>query len=219
MTMRFFFLLLALMALGGSRNSQAQNAGIAVLTWTAPGDDELVGTASEYDLRYSLEPINEENFHLAIRVPMSIRPRSSGSAENFTMSGLLPNFDYYFAVRTVDDAGNWSKVSNLAFRPARNIMLEDFAQPFSLSTAWPNPARDRAKFSLTTPVIGDPRVDVFDTQGRRINTIAGGQRRAGRVEVWWNLDDYYGNPVRPGIYMVRARFGNEEIFRRVTVVQ
>jgi hypothetical protein len=59
MTMRFFFLLLALMALGGSRNSQAQNAGIAVLTWTAPGDDDLVGTASEYDLRYSLEPIND----------------------------------------------------------------------------------------------------------------------------------------------------------------
>ena len=218
MTMRFFFLLLALMALGGLRNSHAQNAGTALLTWTAPGDDSLTGTATTYDLRYSLEPINEENFHLATRVA-SLRPRTSGSAESYTMSGLLPNFDYYFAVRTVDDAGNWSKVSNLAYRPARNIMLENFALPFSLSAPWPNPARDRAKFSLATPNDGDPRVDVFDSQGRRINTIAGGQRRAGRVEVWWELDDYYGHPVQPGVYMVRARFGTEEIFRRVAVVQ
>lgn len=219
MTLRFFFVLLTLGILaGGMRNSQAQSVGTATLTWTAPGDDSLSGQATLYDLRYSLEPINDENFPLASRVAQ-IRPSQPGSTESYTVTGLLPSWDYYFAVRTSDDAGNWSRVSNLAYRPARNIILESAKAPFDLSLPWPNPVRNRAHVTLTQPRAGSPLVDVFDSQGRRINNLAAGPRPAGRVEVWWNLDDYWGRPVSAGVYMIRAQFGSEEIVRRVAVVK
>lgn len=220
MTLRFFFvfILTLAMSVGGLRNSQAQIAGTATLMWTAPGDDGLIGQATLYDLRYSLEPINDENFPLATRVAM-VRPSTPGATETYVVTGLLPNFDYYFAVRTTDDAGNWSKVSNLAYRPARNIILESAREPFGLSLPWPNPVRSRAHFTLTMPTAGEAWVDVFDSQGRRVNNLAAGNRPPGRVEVWWNLDDYWGRPVQAGLYLVRARLGAREVVRRVAVVK
>lgn len=220
MTSRFFCLLLAFAAVTGApKDVHAQTIGTVTLTWTAPGDDSLSGTASLYDVRYSFEPINEENFPFAGRVAV-IRPARSGSTETFTVAGLLPNYDYYFAIRTADDVGNWSRVSNLAFRPGRGIKLEQsILKPFGLSAAWPNPAVWQANFNLTMPRAGEAHVDVFDASGRRVTRIAGGPRDAGTYRVGWRLDDMGGRPVPAGIYLVRATLGSTVVQRRVTVVR
>lgn len=219
MTLRFFFVLLAIVfVVGGPRSSRAQTIGTATLTWTAPGDDSLVGTAMLYELRYSIEPINEDNFPFAIRLAM-VQPHVAGTPETYTVNGLMPGFDYYFAVRTSDEAGNWSKVSNLAYRPARNIKLEAVSRPFDLSSPFPNPARSQTRFRLMMPRQGEALVEVYDSQGRYIHTLANGNRPAGPVSVDWKLDNYRGEPVQAGVYMVRAKLNGEQILRRVAVVK
>jgi hypothetical protein len=219
MTLRFFFVFLALSLLaGGTGVSRAQLLGTATLTWTAPGDDGQLGTANLYDLRYSLEPINEENFPFATRVTM-LRPKHAGSPETYTVQGLMPGYDYYFAVRTTDDAGNWSKVSNLALRPARNIKLESIPQPFSLSMPWPNPARNQTRVMLTMPHPGEALVEVYDAQGRYVQTLANGFRSAGPFPTDWRLDNYRSQPVSAGVYLIRAKFADRVILRRVAVVR
>ena len=82
-----------------------------VLTWTATGDDGLVGRAHSYDLRWSENTIQPANFSQATPIEGTPSPAVAGDAESFTVSGLTPGETVHFALRVVDDAGNQSEVS------------------------------------------------------------------------------------------------------------
>jgi hypothetical protein len=84
------------------------------LSWTAPGDDGNTGTATSYDIRYTVgATITEANWATATQVigekPV---PQVAGSSESFTVTGLTPNTTYYFAIKTADEVPNWSPISN-----------------------------------------------------------------------------------------------------------
>lgn len=100
----------------------ADIAGLAVidvsdnsvtLQWTAPGDDGSTGTASEYDIRYSTSPINEDNWDDAIEVSGEPTPGTAGTVQTYTVSSLDMETTYYFAIKTADEVPNWSGISNV----------------------------------------------------------------------------------------------------------
>ncbi|MFA5070371.1 MAG: fibronectin type III domain-containing protein [Patescibacteria group bacterium] len=90
----------------GSSNS-------VTLTWTAPGDDNAIGLADQYDIRYSTSPITEENFSAATAVVNPPVPQAAGATETFEVTGLEPDTLYYFALKTADEVPNWSSISNI----------------------------------------------------------------------------------------------------------
>jgi chitodextrinase len=105
------------LAVAAASTARAQTSPTSVqLTWTAPGDDGNVGTASQYDLRYSTSPINESNFSSASRWLSAPTPAAAGTQQTTTVTGLQPNTTYYFALKTADDASNWSGISNVVSR-------------------------------------------------------------------------------------------------------
>jgi|GEM_PF-554750 len=84
-----------------------------LLTWTAPGDDGAVGTASLYDIRYSTSPIvTAGDFSAALLVSGEPAPAVAGTSQNMTVTGLGANTLYYFAMKTQDEMPNSSAVSN-----------------------------------------------------------------------------------------------------------
>jgi hypothetical protein len=87
----------------------------AAISWTAPGDDCNSGTATLYDLRYSTSLITEANFGSATPIAMSA-PQVAGSEECVKKTGLSCNTTYYFALKTTDDAGFVSPLSNVVTR-------------------------------------------------------------------------------------------------------
>jgi formylglycine-generating enzyme required for sulfatase activity len=84
------------------------------LEWRAPGNDGLTGTADQYDIRYAGEVITEANWADAMQAEGEPAPSRSGAEETFLVTGLTPDTEYYFAVRTADAADNWSGLSNVA---------------------------------------------------------------------------------------------------------
>jgi hypothetical protein len=84
------------------------------LGWTAPGDDGSTGTAAQYDIRYSTSPITTSNWASATQVLNEPAPKTAGSAETFTVTGLNASTMYYFAIKTADEVPNWSALSNVA---------------------------------------------------------------------------------------------------------
>ncbi len=84
------------------------------LTWTAPGDDGNSGTATVYDIRYSISAINEANWNSATQVSGEPTPKVAGSTEQFVITGLNQSTTYYFAIKTADEVPNWSGLSNIA---------------------------------------------------------------------------------------------------------
>ncbi|MBL3658380.1 Ig-like domain-containing protein [Fulvivirga sediminis] len=90
-----------------------------ILTWTAPSDPGN-GSASIYDIRYSTEPITEENFSDATQVGDEPSPSSAGTLEEFEIDGLRASSTFYFAIKSADFFGNVSEISNIASGTTEN---------------------------------------------------------------------------------------------------
>ena len=189
------------------------------LGWTAPGDDGRIGRAQHYELRYSTSPITASNFSSATLVGGVPPPAPSGSMERFTITGLDLQTFYYFALKSRDDAGNWSALSNVVVYPELTAGAERAPAVAGVSVPYPNPARAETRCAIALPGGADVRADVFGVDGRHVRRLADGWRPAGRSELVWDLRDQAGVPVAAGIYLVRARLGSETWTRRLTVVR
>jgi len=90
------------------------SANDVILSWTAPGDDGWGGdNATQYDIRYSLFPINALTWYQATQLLGEPAPSTPNTPQSWTIA-TVPGFTYCYAMKTVDDAGNWSEMSNVA---------------------------------------------------------------------------------------------------------
>ena len=102
-----------------------QVASIA-LDWTATGDDANVGTATTYEMRYATtrpDTTSSASFTTwwngATLVSGLPTPLISGTLQSVTIvpsGGFQAGRTYYFVIRAIDDAGNISGFSNVAWR-------------------------------------------------------------------------------------------------------
>ena len=114
------------------------SSGEINLNWIAPGDDADIGTATEYIVRYANSAITSQaEWDAANDVVGENAPLSAGSPEGFIIAGLNPEQTYYFALRTLDEAGNISALSNSpgAKDPTRSKNAEN---PFQITNNWVN---------------------------------------------------------------------------------
>ena len=151
-TVLFAAALLAFLAGGWSQAHAQQAWNSATLTWTTPGDDSLSGTATQFDIRYSNSPITAANFSGATRWTTGVpAPAAAGTRQSTVVTGLTPTATYYFAMKTVDDAGNWSGLSNVASKtlPAAPDTLRPAALALSVST------RTDTSATLAWSAVGD----------------------------------------------------------------
>lgn len=93
--------------------SRAQGADSLVVSWTAPGDDGYVGRALIYELRVAGFPMTEATFLSGLIVPGVPNPADAGTHQSFILRGLSRGTTYWLGLRTQDEAGNWSAVSNI----------------------------------------------------------------------------------------------------------
>lgn len=94
------------------------------LTWTAPGDDGNVGTASSYEMRWSATKPDSTSgtamnswWASATVVPNMPSPLIAGSTQTVNVapaSGFLSGTTYYFVIRASDEVPNVSAYSNVA---------------------------------------------------------------------------------------------------------
>lgn len=113
----WWVVLLVATGCGGSEPAKAAEDGVTAdavkLAWTAPGDDSTSGRAAVYDMRYSTRPITAANFDSAARFTATPAPSVAGAPDSVVVSGLLPLTGYWFAIKTADEVGNWSTISNV----------------------------------------------------------------------------------------------------------
>jgi phosphodiesterase/alkaline phosphatase D-like protein len=100
----------------------------AALAWTAVGDDSLTGTATSYDIRYSTSPITAANFASATQVTNEPAPTAPGTQQSYVVRSLSRQVTYHFAIKTIDDVGNVSAISNVP-----SVITPDTAPPAAIT--------------------------------------------------------------------------------------
>jgi len=208
-------LVLATGALLAPRDAAAINV---LLRWTAPGDDSTFGRAAEYDLRYSFRASQFPNrFSTATRVPTP-EPSEPGTLEEVLVADMPESTQVYFALRTRDEHGNWSMVSNvLATQPLVDVDGSVLRVAFSKPS--PSPATVRTRVALSLPKKAMSEVEAIDIAGRRVRMIQKGELEAGVHSMEWDLRDDAGHRIRPGVFFLRARTGDDEFLRRLVVLR
>jgi parallel beta-helix repeat protein len=87
--------------------------GTINLSWTAPGDDESSGTASEYILKYATSSaITSANWASSTDILDEPVPNSASTTENFSVNGLIAGQAYHFVIQSKDEVDNLSDISN-----------------------------------------------------------------------------------------------------------
>ena len=102
-------------------------------------------------------------------------------------------------------AGNWPYI---AASPA-----------FAVGVPRPSPTRGFAEVELTLPRSLHVRADIYDIQGRLVQTAVDGDRPAGSSVVRWNGRTAGGASAASGIYWMAIRAGQEERKLKIVVVR
>jgi hypothetical protein len=149
-------------AIGDLRIAELRPQAVT-LAWTASGDDDMRGTATAYDLRYAERLIESpSDFARATPVNRSPQPGAAGTAERITLTDLPKGTPLYFALMTVDNAGNASPVA----RTTRNATLIDAA--LQVEGPMPNPATEAARLRVTVREAQTLRIRLYDMLGRAV---------------------------------------------------
>lgn len=93
--------------------------------------------------------------------------------------------------------------------PARIALRPNYPNPFNASTVIPYALASPTGFELT----------IYDTQGRRIRTLASGWKAAGEYRALWDGRDDHGQGVSSGVYVVRLIAGTVARSRKLILLK
>ncbi|NCD32536.1 MAG: hypothetical protein EOL87_03870 [Spartobacteria bacterium] len=114
-----------LLAVSGTR------PGYVDLAWTAPGDDGMSGTALAYYVQSGTNAVDAETWD-SVYTPLSMTPKKAGETETYSIRESIPGDNYFYTIRAVDAAGNYSQTSNVS---AATALLDD-SNGDGISDSW-----------------------------------------------------------------------------------
>jgi parallel beta-helix repeat protein len=100
------------------------------IRWTAPGDSVNTGTAQAYYIKYATTAITNDATYNSAALGAVLACQVAGSTETFVLNLPSHSTTYWIAIKTVDEAGNYSALSNI-------ISVRTASQdPNDVSTEW-----------------------------------------------------------------------------------
>jgi hypothetical protein len=192
------------------------------LSWTTPGDDNYSGTADHYVIKYSTTPITADNWLSSATVTAPPTPLLAGHAQSCTVSGLTLGETYYFALRSYDEAGNVSQLSNIAFLSlSLDVTDNESGLPgqIGLKGNYPNPFNSSTTIYYYVSMLAHVTLSVYDILGEKINTLVDEKKRAGEYNAYWNGKDRQGNDVSSGIYFCHLKIDDYLSSRKMLLLK
>lgn len=184
------------------------------LEWTAPKDDQ--GTVIRYIIKYLTRPITKPaDWYEAEELSQTLVPKTPGSKESLMVDNIPPG-TYYFAIKSVDDKGNKSWLSNstvsAVINSIRNSLLSGFPNPFNLNQN--STITYRYVIEKQSKVI----LQMATLNGKIIKEWNRGTESAGYHQFDWDGKDDSGNMIQPGIYILLLKVDNDIIDENTMVV-
>jgi hypothetical protein len=208
-------------------DSQDCPTASAVIGWTAAGDDGTTGTATSFDLRWSNSVItNDTNFGSAHPL-IAPTPGPPGTHEAVTVT-IGFGHRKYFALKTIDNAGNASGLSNclrVDGPPSPDGCTGGSAQrapnELAMRIGTNNPGQGSAviNYAIPTRCAGQSLdLSVFDVAGRRLTQVANGEAVPGRFGATVDRASLGESRQGAGVYYVRLQVGPKTLLTTLVLL-
>lgn len=187
------------------------NPTTARLDWTAVGDDGNTGAAAVYEVRRSVQPINDNNQCDSSVLVATINAGAAapaGTAMFFPILGLAEDTRYYFCVRAADAANNKSDWSGLV-----DVTTPDDNDPPIIQAGPSQTVEVNATVDLSGATASDP--DAGACQANPANYVATWQflaRPGGSTATITNPNSFSGASFladRGGTFVLQLTFQDE----------
>ncbi len=123
-----------------------------------------------------------------------------------------------YKLTALDAHGNESAAATIV--PAGTAGVEPrVPAALALAAPTPNPASRGARIEFALPHAGRITLAIYDTDGRRVRTLADGERAAGPGVAEWDLRDDAGRRVAPAVYFVRLAAEGRVSTRRLVTLE
>jgi hypothetical protein len=177
------------------------------LMWSAPGDNDRSGQASEYEIIAGASGGLPEDTAAVLLEKMSPAPVGKPEKAVVSLDRLIRFREPWVMIRTLDDAGLSSVSNRVRIRktlsgeppsrsmPEKTRLDQNYPNPFNASTAIPFTLEKASEASLS----------VLDAAGRAVSLLAQKRFTAGRHELFWNATDRDGRAVTSGVYLIRIQ--------------
>ncbi|MDD2890168.1 MAG: T9SS type A sorting domain-containing protein [bacterium] len=125
-----------------------------------------------------------------------------------------------YATMLIDTVLN-NNYMDSAFVIRKAAVEEGNARPnvFTVSSAYPNPAKGIASIKYSLPKESNVAVKVYDVTGKLVNTLVNENRKAGTYITTWNGKNTKGNKVSTGLYFYRVEAGSKIETRKIVLVK
>lgn len=200
--------------------------GTVDLSWTAPGDDNLLGAASVYEIRYAYDSITAASWQAATIWPYPPTPDPSGARQSITVNNLEPGAAYFFGIRAHDDAANVSALSNVDSAVAKYELAlgydddeDQLPAEYLLSQNYPNPFNPSTQIRFTVPRTSETELSVFNSLGQQVVQLVYERLEPGEYFVEWDGTDDLGTPVATGVYFYRMAAGDYVETRKMMLMK
>jgi hypothetical protein len=90
---------------------------------------------------------------------------------------------------------------------------------FALGPVSPNPFAEAAVISYSAPKATGLSIDIYDVNGRLVQTVYSGQVDAGTHQVTWDGRDSSGSKVARGVYFCRMNAGEFAATEKLVILQ
>ena len=115
---------------------------------------------------------------------------------------------YYYRVRSIDDAENYSDYSEVV--QTLTLSNEDLAIPdrFYLHQNYPNPFNPITRINYDMLSDGNALIEIMDVRGNHVRTLINGYIQMGSRSITWDATNDHGERVPAGIYFYMLRTNN-----------
>ena len=146
----------------------------AYLIWTTPTDDGLNGRPFNYYFRYSHNPIDDNQWNQYPLIPFNKSIKPAGEEDTLMIPYLGTDSIYYIAVKSSDDFGNISAISNQVQFNSTLVGVDDVKLPkeFSIYPVYPNPFNPHTNIRVSVPAFSRISLYVYSIVGELVEIIS-----------------------------------------------
>jgi hypothetical protein len=195
-----------------SAYSKPQHSWSITFYWTPPPDSDL----ERYEMDVTGTPCESlKETHCGIyEIP---RTTTGWTYHN---ANLGQHYSYYFRLRAVDSAGNFSDWTRTLFFVSTDVNDESVTPVnFELLPNYPNPFNASTQIGFTLSQPASVRLAIYDVLGRSVRRLQSAVLPAGEQSVTWDGLADHGERVGSGVYFYRIEVEGQVDVRKMVLLK